>query len=149
MKSFSKNLTFKIDFKLQVQFIMNKINMTRQVVIITKGLKWPIMYMLLRFYLFKKRLNMNSLIANKVKLQICVQFQLNFLLYALSYVPLFKLDNTTIYLLAILLYTSVLVSTYNCSAGLYNGDLQTITVFFTRNFTFFIVRIILCAIIQT
>ena len=30
------------------------------------------------------------------------------------------------------IYTSVLVSTNNCSVDLYNGDLQTTTVFFTQ-----------------
>ena len=53
----------------------------------------------------------------------------------LSYVPLFKLENTTIYLFVMLLYTSVLVSTNNCSVHLYNGNLPTATIFFTRNFT--------------
>ena len=50
--------------------------------------------------------------------------------------PLFKLDDTTtIYLFDILLYPSVLISTNNCSVDPYNGDLQTTTVFFTRNVT--------------
>ena len=49
--------------------------------------------------------------------------------------PLLKLDNTTMYLFVILLYTSILLSTNNCSVDLYNGDLQTATVFFKRNFT--------------
>ena len=56
---------------------------------------------------------------------------------ALSYMPLLTAvySTTTIYLFAILLYTSVLVSTNNYSVVLYNCDLQTRTVFFTRNFT--------------
>ena len=39
------------------------------------------------------------------------------------------------YLFVILLYTSVLLTTNNCSIDLYNGNLQPTTVFFTRNFT--------------
>ena len=54
---------------------------------------------------------------------------------ALSYEPLFKLDNTTkIYLFAILLYTSVLVSTNNCSVDLYNAIIKP-RLFFTCYFT--------------
>ena len=61
---------------------------------------------------------------------------MNSLLSALSYVPLFELDNSTIiYLFAILLYTSVVVSANNYSLDLCNGDLQTTTVFFIRDFT--------------
>ena len=59
------------------------------------------------------------------------------LLSALSFVPLFP-TYTTIqyeYLFVILHYTSVLISTNNCLVDFYNCSLQTMTVFFTRNFT--------------
>ena len=42
---------------------------------------------------------------------------------------------TTIYLFAIFLHTYILIRIKNCWVGLYNDDLQTMTVFFTHNFT--------------
>ena len=42
--------------------------------------------------------------------------------------------NNNNYLFVILLYTSVLLNTNNCSVDVYSGDLQTINILFTRNF---------------
>ena len=60
---------------------------------------------------------MSSLIVNKAKTKM---FGFS-LLSALCYVQL--------------LYTSVLLSTNNCSVDLYNGHMQSMTVFFTHNST--------------
>ena len=52
------------------------------------------------------------------------------MLPALSYAPQLKLDNT-IYLFAVLIHTSILLSTNNCSLDLYNGEIKTV-LFFTQ-----------------
>ena len=75
---------------------------------------------------------MSSLIANKVKTNVCLVSP-----SALSYVPLFPTYTTTTACLLYLLvpYTSILLSTNDCALDLYNDDLQTTTVLFIRNFT--------------
>ena len=70
---------------------------------------------------------MSSLIASKVKLLFL------FIVRTIFCATVSNLCNRN-YLLVILLYTSVLLSTKNCSVDIYNSDLQTTTVSFTCNF---------------
>ena len=92
--------------------------------------------MRLRFYLFKNVWNMISLIANKVKTNICLASVRLFVVHTILCATVFNLyNNTRNYLFVILLTSSVLISTNSCSVDLYNSDLQTTTVFFTCNIT--------------
>ena len=96
------------------------------------------------WFFLKKRLNMSSLIANKVKTNMCL-VSLSLYCSQLSYVPLFPtyttyttiITTTTNRSLFFFFFSQLLtiffVSTNTCSLDLYSGDLQTTTVLFTRN----------------
>ena len=77
---------------------------------------------------------MSSLIANNVKTNMGLVLFLLCGQYTMLYVTVSSLYNNN-YMFVILLYTSILLSTNNYSVDLYNGDLQTMFVLFTRNFT--------------
>ena len=77
---------------------------------------------------------MSSLIANEVKTNFYLVSIELFIVRSILCATISNLYNNN-YFLVILLYTSDLLSTKNCSVDLYNGDLQTTTILFTRNFT--------------
>ena len=72
---------------------------------------------------------MSSSIANKIKINL-----LSFIVRTILCATVSNLYNNN-YLFVLLLYSSVLLGTNNCLEGLYNSDLQTAIVLFTRNFT--------------
>ena len=57
-----------------------------------------------------------------------------FIVRTIFYATVSNLYNNN-YLIVIVLYTYVLLSSNNCWVDFYNGDLQTTTILFTRNFT--------------
>ena len=90
----------------------------------------------------KNRLNMSSLIANKVKINMCPHYLMchcsnlynNIYNYNCLFInllclqPFYKQQH-----LFIILLTQLFAGTNTCSLDLYSGDLQTMTILFTRN----------------
>ena len=87
---------------------------------------------------------MSSLIANKVKTNMCLISIKLFMIRTILCAAVSNLYNNNLFIrypyhttIRYSSYTSARLITNNCSVDLYNGDLQTTTVFFTRNFTQF------------
>ena len=94
---------------------------------------------IVKFLPFQKSLNMSSLIANKVKINMCL---VSIKLFIVHTVLCATIRTCTTYTVIITTITtcSLFLSAYNlfasnntCSLDLFSGDHQTTTVLFTRN----------------